>query len=102
MANIRTPAELMNETEVYERYPNRFADRELREARQRGELEFYDLRKGPHYDEEQLAAYLMTKATKKCQNDRLNDSAQLDQLGKPNGSSRSEGIGSQQKIVALS
>lgn len=102
MAEIRKLDELMSEKQVYEKYKDLFSERELREARQKGLLEFFDLRKGVYYCEEQLAAYLSSKATKKCQNDTLNDNDQPDQLGKPNGSSKSEAIGSQPKIAVLS
>lgn len=100
---IKTPDDLMNEDEVYTRYPKKFADRELREARQKGLIDFYDLRKGPHYSEEQLAAYLETQLkSKQCQNELLNDNSPNGQPGRPNASSKSEGIGSPPRIGALS
>ncbi len=100
---IKSPDDLMTEDQVYERYPKKFADRELREARQKGLIDFYDLRKGPHYSEEQLAAYLETQLkSKQCDNETLNDNSLSDPPGRPNGSSKSEGGGSQPRIAALS
>src|SRR5688572_20347331 len=68
MSALKTITELMNEKEVYDRFPNIFADKELREARQRGEIEYYSLRKGPYYSEAQLIAYLEKRLRKPCQN----------------------------------
>jgi hypothetical protein len=102
MSDIRKLDDLMSERQVYEKYKDLFADRELREARQSGLLEFFDLRKGPYYSEEQLAAYLSTKATRKCRNEPLNDNGQSDQPAKRSGSSKLEGIGSQPRIAAPS
>jgi hypothetical protein len=68
MSELKTIAELMSETEVYKRFPSIFADKELREARQAGLIEWYNLRKGPHYSENQLIAYVQTKLRKLGQN----------------------------------
>lgn len=68
MSALKTITDLMSETEVYKRFPNIFADKELREARQAGDIEWYNLRKGPHYSEDQLIAYVETKLRKLKQN----------------------------------
>lgn len=68
MSALKTIADLMSETEVYKRFPSIFADKELREARQTGDIEWYNLRKGPHYSEDQLIAYLNKRLRKPCQN----------------------------------
>lgn len=52
--------DLMSEREVYEKYGHIFVDAELRQARQGGKIDFYDLRKGIFYTERQLLAYLDT------------------------------------------
>jgi hypothetical protein len=64
-------SELIHEDAVYERFPGVFATRELREARQRGLIKWYDLRKGPHYTEAQLMAYVQTKERSGCDNAKL-------------------------------
>lgn len=66
-ATTFTPADLMHEKEVMKRYRHLFAERELLEARKRGEIRFFDLRKGPHYSNEQLVAYLASKERNTCQ-----------------------------------
>lgn len=53
--------ELMHEKEVMEKWRSLFAEDELREARQAKRIEWFDLRKGPHYTEEQLVEYLETR-----------------------------------------
>jgi hypothetical protein len=63
---LQTLSDLMSESEVYEKYPHIFADKELREARQTGELEFYKLRKGIFYREDQLIAYLEQRKQRPC------------------------------------
>jgi hypothetical protein len=68
MSELRTIAELMSERDVYDRFPKVFADKELREARQNGEIEYYLLRMGPYYSEKQLIAYLEKRLRKPCQN----------------------------------
>lgn len=68
MAELQRVSDLMSEKEVYEKFPNIFADKELREARQAGQIEYYNLRKGPHYSEDQLIGYLETRRKKPCQN----------------------------------
>lgn len=51
-------AELIKESEVYARFPGLFADRELRQARHNGRIQFYRLRTGVFYTEEQLVDYI--------------------------------------------
>ncbi len=58
---------LIHENRVYERWPGLFADKELREARQHRLIEWFDLRKGPHYTEAQLSAYLARRIQKPCE-----------------------------------
>lgn len=84
---------LIHETEVLKRYKDLFADRELREARHAGKIEFYDLRKGPHYTLEQLWAYLDSRKVKSCANEllppeRSEDPPSVPAKEQPNGSSR--------------
>lgn len=73
MTTIQSPEELLSERDVYEKFSNLFADRELREARQRGEIEYFDLRKGPHYSVAQLNQYLCSKIRQGRENRKLND-----------------------------
>jgi hypothetical protein len=60
MAGI-VPGDLMHEDQVYERYPGLFAERELREARKAGRIPWYDLRKGPHFTDDQIMEYLQSQ-----------------------------------------
>lgn len=64
---IKTPDDLMHEDDVYKKYGRLLADRELREARKAGTIEWFDTRKGPHYSNDQLVAYFATKLRKQCQ-----------------------------------
>lgn len=73
MTAVLNPSDLISEADVYKRYPDLFADRELREARQRGQIAFFNLRKGVYYSPEQIAAYLNSKVTMKCKNATLNE-----------------------------
>ena len=91
------PDDLMTETEVYEKYKGLFADRELREARRSGQIEFYDLRKGVHYSPEQITAYLKSKVKRKCKNAKLDDDQEPETTSAPekqSGFSKSETTGS--------
>ena len=58
--------ELMSEEMVYKRYGHLFVHKELREARQAGEIDFYDLRKGIFYTPRQLRDYLAQKKAGPC------------------------------------
>lgn len=73
MTTTFNPSELISEAEVYKKYPNLFADRELREARKSGKIAFFNLRKGVYYSPDQIAAYLNSKVTIKCQNKLLSE-----------------------------
>lgn len=68
MSELKALSDLMSEDEVYEKYKHIFVDRELREARQTGELEFYKLRKGIYYLESQLIDYLEKRKQRPCPN----------------------------------
>lgn len=93
MSALKTITDLMSETEVYKRFPNIFADKELREARQAGDIEWYNLRKGPHYSEDQLIAYLNKRLRKPCQNRPLApENPQQPETHAP-GSSKTSGSG---------
>jgi hypothetical protein len=81
-------SDLIHEDTVYERFPGVFATRELREARQAGLIQWYDLRKGPHYTEAQLMAYIQTKERKGCDNGKLDPERES-----PPVSGRSENTG---------
>jgi len=83
--------DLISEIEVYERYRNIFAAGELREARQRSEIEYYALRKGVHYTEEQLVEYLNKRVKRPWQNAPLRA---VPESGNPPGSSSFETNGS--------
>jgi hypothetical protein len=88
--------DLMHEKEVYERWKGRFAEDELKEARQSGRIEWFDLRKGPHYTEAQLLDYLETRK-RVCQRARpLNPEQEQPEESQPNGSN-SKGNGSDKK-----
>jgi hypothetical protein len=80
------PADLMHEDQVYEKYPGLFADRELREARKSGLIRWYDLRKGPHYTDEQIMEYLNSQEQFRCKANEKLDPAR----DNPTVSSRSE------------
>jgi hypothetical protein len=58
------PSDLLSTKDVLTRWPDVFGEKGLRAARQRGEIEFYDLARGPRYTEAQLWAYLERK--RKC------------------------------------
>jgi hypothetical protein len=90
-------AALMSEKEVYDKYPHIFADKELREARQRGELEFFALRKGVFYTEDQLLAYLNQRRQKPCANRPL----LVQESDNPPASGNSKTNGSGAKPVRL-
>lgn len=80
------PRDLMHEKEVYKdpSLGKLFADRELLDARNAGEIEWYDLRKGPHYSKRQLAEYLAMKR-KQCQK---NEPLDLPEVDKPAASEK--------------
>lgn len=92
MAELAKLEDLISEKEVYERY-KLFADRELLEARQSGELEFYKLRKGIYYTEAQLIAYLEKRKQQPWQNRPLAEPASESS----NGSGNSKTSGSAKK-----
>ena len=76
-----TPDALMSEAEVYERYGKVLVNRELRLARQRGQIGYYDLRAGPHYSVAQVMQYLASMERKPCPtNSPLNDNADVEEL----------------------
>jgi hypothetical protein len=56
--------ELIRESEVYKKFPGLVADKELRLARQRGEIEVFDLRTGSFYLEEHLVNYTLSVGRK--------------------------------------
>lgn len=87
MSELSSLTDLISEKDVYERY-KLFADRELLEARQSGELEFYKLRKGVYYTEAQLIDYLEKRKQRPCQNRPLveNESSSASGNSKTNGS----------------
>lgn len=80
---VINPDDLMTETQVYEKYKGLFADRELREARRSGQIEFYDLRKGVHYSPEQVTAYLNSKVKRKCKNAKLDNDQEPETTSAP-------------------
>jgi hypothetical protein len=86
-------SDLMHESDVYEKWPTLFADKELREARKAHSIEWFDLRKGPHYTEAQIITYLQRRIRKPCeQNQALaeeNVNKDESSSSKDNGSSRS-------------
>jgi hypothetical protein len=63
--------DLLSEKEVYEKYGRLLADRELREARQRGLISWFDLRKGPHYTADQIMAYFKRRERQICEQESL-------------------------------
>lgn len=87
--------ELIHETQVYERWPRLFADKELREARKRRLIEWFDLRMGPHYTETQLAAYLAQRIQKPCEKSEALEveSKPASSKSETNGSGRSKRAG---------
>jgi hypothetical protein len=70
-----TPADLMHEDQVYEKYPNLFIKRELREARKAGVIRWFDLRSGPHYTDAQIMEYLTSQERSLCQENAKLDPA---------------------------
>lgn len=87
------PGDLMHEDTVYERYKHLLAERELREARKSGQIEWYDLRKGPHYTVPQLMRYFdRYKRQLQCENQKLDPARDV-----PTASSRSETSGSDER-----
>lgn len=61
--------ELMTESEVYQRWSRLLADKELRQARQAGQIGFYPLRKGIFYHPTQVVEYLERRRTDPCASD---------------------------------
>lgn len=59
---------LYSEAEVQSLWGDIFATRELRRARQKGEISYYDMPKGPRYSEAQLVEYLETKRLRRAEN----------------------------------
>lgn len=97
MPRIPTPADLMSEEVVLDRYGHLFAYRELSDARKAGTIAYHNLRKGPHYTNEQLMAYLSAQVRPICQdgNATLDDQKPVPAgAGKPRGSSKLERSGS--------
>lgn len=91
-----TPDDLLSEAQVYERYEHLFVDRELREARQRGEIEFYALRAGIYYTIPDVMAYLNRRRVTACS--KIN--APLDnERAVPTESSRSANTGSGLSVI---
>jgi hypothetical protein len=89
--------DLISEAQAYERYGHLFAAGELREARQRGEIEVYALRKGFFYIEQQLTQYLEKRVRRPWQNAPLR--AALENESGP-GSSNSNHNGSSSNPAA--
>jgi hypothetical protein len=94
-------AELWSEKQVLDRFGHLFLDRELRLARKRGEIGWYDLRRGPHYTPAQLWAYLTRREKKPCrQNGPIvedGEEPESEAPEKPSGYSRSGNSGSGKK-----
>jgi hypothetical protein len=90
--------EMMSEREVYERYGHLFVDKELREARAAGEIEFFHLRKGIFYTPSQLREYLAKKRVGPC---RLSEKPPAPESANSNDFSRSETSGSSRKKADL-
>ncbi len=88
MDELNSIDELISEKDVYERFPKVFADKELREARQSGQIEYYLLRMGPHYSEKQLIAYVVKRLRKPCQNRPLAPEETEPGNSESNGSAR--------------
>ena len=59
------PGTFYTEGEILERCRGLFSNRELRRARDKAEIEYYALDKGPRYDRDQILAY-MNRRLKKC------------------------------------
>lgn len=57
---------IISEKDVYEKYGHLFVDKELREARVTGTIEWLDLRKGVFYTREMLLNYLRLKVKPVC------------------------------------
>jgi hypothetical protein len=91
-------ASLIKEAEVYQRFPGVFADRELRQARHAGRIQFYRLRTGTFYTEEQLADYIEQHRVNVC----TDGSPQFNELENEAGESgsRSEANGSAKKAAS--
>ncbi|MGE5510270.1 MAG: hypothetical protein ACM31O_03350 [Bacteroidota bacterium] len=87
--------DLMSEDEVMERWGKLLAARELREARQAGLIEWFDLRKGPHYTAAGVMAYLALKKVAPCRNEKLDPAKES-----PTASGRSAATGSPAKKTA--
>ncbi len=85
---------VLHEKEVMDRWGKLFAERELAEARKAGTIEFYDLRKGPHYTPGQLIAYLQSKRKFAACNKPLDPDKPVPASDAPNGSFKSETSGS--------
>lgn len=88
--------DLLHEKEVMEKWGKLFAERELAEARKAGTIQFFDLRKGPHYTPQQLIDYLKTKLKggAECHGLLNPDKEAPAESGPKNGSSKSETFGS--------
>ena len=93
--NDNRPDDLLHEDQVYERYKSLLADRELREARQKGQIEWYDLRKGPHYTVQQVMRYLDRHKKTLCGPQKLDPAKEA-----PTDSGRSEHTGSDERKVS--
>ncbi len=67
MSELSKVDELMHEDDVLLKWPGRFACDELAIARKKQEIGWFLLRKGPHYTEPQIVAYLNSKLKAPCQ-----------------------------------
>lgn len=60
------PDDLLTEDEIYRQYDGHFADRELRDARKRGEIRWINMRKGPRYLREYVSEYILNREQPLC------------------------------------
>ena len=81
--------DLMHEEKVYELYGHLLAARELRTARSTGEIEWFDLRKGPHYTAAGVMAYLERRKVQPCHD---GTQAPADDSSSGSGKSASSGL----------
>jgi hypothetical protein len=84
--------ELMSENHVYKIWGHLLVDKELREARQNGLIEWFNLRKGPHYTELQIINYFLTRVRSACDVNKVlqMDGAIDDSKSSANGSAKSK------------
>lgn len=98
--------DLMHEKDVYIKFDGLFADKELWRARRARLIEWFDLRKGPHYTKRQLMDYLNRWRCEACAENKTLDQIREQEAALVNAKrlapSKSEANGSARRKAQIS